>query len=89
MSGWMVFGGTSVASPSLAGVVNLANHPSSSTTTANELSAMYTYWGSTLESSSATAAFRDITSGTAGRNKATTGWDFVTGLGSPLGTAGK
>ena len=76
---------SSVASPSLAGVVNLAHNPSSSTTTANELSAMYTYWGST----SGKTAFRDITSGTAGRNKATTGWDFVTGVGSPLGTAGK
>jgi hypothetical protein len=33
--------------------------------------------------------FRDITSGTAGGFNATTGWDFVTGVGSNQGLNGK
>ena len=79
MSGWMVFGGTSVSSPSLAGIVNSAGGNSSST--ANELSLIYGGLG--------TNAFRDITSGTAGSYNAQSGWDFVTGVGSNLGLSGK
>ena len=79
LSGWLVFGGTSVASPSLAGIVNLAGSFSSSTNT--ELTTIYTGLGS--------ANFRDILSGTAGSFRAAAGWDFVTGVGSNLGTAGK
>ena len=33
--------------------------------------------------------FRDITSGTAGRYSAATGWDFTTGAGSNQGLHGK
>ena len=40
LSGWLVFGGTSVSSPSLAGIVNLAGHFYSSST--SELTTMYT-----------------------------------------------
>jgi subtilase family serine protease len=82
MSGWMVFGGTSVASPSLAGIINLAGHFYASSN--DELSIMY----STFPSSYGTN-FRDITSGTAGKYSAKTGWDYVTGIGSSLGQAGK
>jgi subtilase family serine protease len=78
MSGWMVFGGTSVSSPSLAGIVNSAGGNSS---TANELALIYGGLGSD--------AFRDITSGTAGSYSAQVGWDFVTGVGSNLGLLGK
>ncbi|HEX8986148.1 MAG TPA: S53 family peptidase [Bryobacteraceae bacterium] len=77
-SGWMVFGGTSVSSPSLAGIVNSAG---GNTSTASELSLIYGGLGSN--------AFRDITSGTAGSYSAQPGWDFVTGVGSNLGLAGK
>lgn len=79
MSGWMVFGGTSVAAPSLAGVANLAGH--FYLNSAIELGNIY--------ATGDAADFRDITSGTAGKYQAKTGWDFVTGVGSPLGTAGK
>jgi len=78
-SGWMIFGGTSVSSPSLAGIVNLANsgQPSSNA----ELTRIYSNLG--------TSNFRDITSGRAGSFSAKTGWDFVTGVGSCLGLQGK
>ncbi|MFI5174740.1 MAG: peptidase S8/S53 subtilisin kexin sedolisin [Terriglobia bacterium] len=78
--GWLVFGGTSVASPSLAGIVNLAGHFSSNSN--GELTTMYT---DPLQSSD----FRDILSGTAGSFTAKAGWDFVTGIGSNKGTLGK
>ncbi|RDV00596.1 peptidase S8/S53 subtilisin kexin sedolisin [Trinickia dinghuensis] len=79
-SGWMVFGGTSVASPSLAGIVNSAGkfHPSST----SELTTIYGNLGNALD-------FRDITSGKAGSNRAGPGWDFVTGVGSDQGLNGK
>lgn len=78
MSGWMVFGGTSVSSPSLAGIVNSAGGKSSTTA---ELGLIYGGLDSTN--------FRDITSGTAGSYSAKAGWDFVTGVGSNLGLGGK
>ncbi|MDD5261813.1 MAG: hypothetical protein PHD76_08180 [Methylacidiphilales bacterium] len=78
-SGWMVFGGTSVSSPSLAGVVNLAGSIEPGTTA--ELNFIYGNLG--------TANFRDITSGSAGHFNAQADWDFVTGIGSPLGLNGK
>lgn len=84
-SGWMVFGGTSVAAPSLAGIVNLAG--GRATTTAHELATVY---GNLPATSARYAAdFRDIKSGRAGTFSAGTGWDFVTGMGSPLGLSGK
>ncbi len=84
-SGWLVFGGTSVASPSLSGIVNSAGSNTSSTA---ELSLLYLSVGNnglTINSSS----FRDILSGTAGSFSAATGWDFVTGIGSTIGLTGK
>jgi kumamolisin len=80
-SGWLVFGGTSVASPSLAGIVNLAGHVSRTSTSQTELTTIYSNLG--------TADFRDILSGTAGSFSAKAGWDFVTGVGSNQGTTGK
>jgi subtilase family serine protease len=78
--GWMVFGGTSVSSPSLAGIVNNAAHNSGS----GELTMVYSGFSSAYPKN-----FRDITSGNAGSNRAGTGWDFVTGIGSSLGLLGK
>lgn len=83
LSGWLVFGGTSVASPSLAGIVNLSGSKYNSSNT--ELSTVY----ATYNSSNYSLDFRDILSGTAGSFSAATGWDFVTGVGSNLGTSGK
>ncbi len=84
VSGWLVFGGTSVASPSLAGIVNLAGSKYSSTS--NELTTIYSCYST---ASCYASDFRDITSGTAGSFTATTGWDFVTGVGSDRGLAMK
>ncbi len=83
LSGWLVFGGTSVSSPSLAGIVNRAGNFHSSST--DELTTMYSspanwYTG---------GYFYDVTSGTAGSFSAGTGWDFVTGIGSSRGTGQK
>ena len=79
ISGWLIFGGTSVSSPAVAGIVNLAGHFYHSS--AIELSTMF--------SNLNTANFRDIVSGAAGSFNAKTGWDFATGIGSSLGVAGK
>lgn len=78
-STWLVFGGTSVSSPCWAGIANLAGSFSSGT--AAELTLIYANRG--------TANYRDIVSGRAGGNSCKAGWDFVTGVGSPLGLAGK
>ncbi len=85
LSGWLVFGGTSVSSPSLAGIVNLAGHFYSSTQ--QQLSTMYS---DTISPNSWNPTdFRDILSGKAGKNTAKAGWDFVTGIGSNQGLLGK
>jgi kumamolisin len=78
--GWLVFGGTSVSSPSLAGIVNLAGH--FATSTQSELTTIYA-------SRTNSADFRDITSGSAGSFSAGPGYDFVTGVGSDQGLNGK
>ena len=80
LSGWLIFGGTSVSSPSLAGIVNLAGHFRSSST--SELNLIYANRANAND-------FRDITSGTAGSFSAHRGWDFVTGVGSNQGLSGK
>jgi subtilase family serine protease len=84
-SGWLVFGGTSVASPSLAGIVNSAG---SNTSSAAELSLLYQSVGNNGSAING-ANFRDILSGTAGSFSATAGWDFVTGIGSTNTLSGK
>lgn len=74
-SEWMVFGGTSVSTPCMAAMVNLASVKYTSTTTF--LQAIY--------STAAQPNFRDITVGSNGF-PCLPGWDFVTGLGAPKGT---
>jgi len=82
--GWWIVGGTSLATPSVAGVLNLAATASTgfAASTAIEQSRIYGNLGNA-------SVFRDITSGTDGKYKCTVGWDFVTGLGSPVGLSGK
>jgi subtilase family serine protease len=84
VSGWLVFGGTSVSSPSLAGIVNLAGHLYLNTET--ELDTIYADYASPTHYP---RDFRDILSGTAGSYSAKQGWDFVTGVGSNQGLNGK
>ncbi len=78
---WITTGGTSLAAPALAGIINSAN--SGATSTTQELSVIYNgaiknyhnYW-------------TDITSGNNGY-PALKGYDFTTGLGVPRGYGGK
>jgi len=83
VGGWNIVGGTSVASPALAGIINLAG--SFYTSSNAELTAIYSKLG-------VAADFTDITTGYCGPYEgysAATGWDFCTGVGSDKGTAGK
>ncbi len=81
LSGWLVFGGTSVATPLCAGIANVSGSRYSSSYQA--LTSIYN-----LAVTSPGVDFRDITSGTAGSFSCLIGWDFVSGNGSPLGTVG-
>jgi kumamolisin len=85
--GWMIFGGTSVAAPSLAGIINTAatSRRIFAGSTAAELTTIYNQ----LNGTAYPTEFRDISQGKAGQNRATARWDFVTGVGSPLGLNGK
>ncbi|MGH9520275.1 MAG: S53 family peptidase, partial [Terriglobales bacterium] len=81
-AGWFVVGGTSVASPSLAGIVNAAHSGASSSVA--ELAIIYAGLG--------TSNFRDLAyanCGPYGGFPAAPGWDFCTGVGSVLGLSGK
>jgi len=88
LSGWMIFGGTSVSVQALAGIVNSADQFKSDTPT--ELSDIYDCYdnGSCYE-----GAFRDITTGSAGHGRnavhAQSGWDFITGVGTPVTLSSK
>lgn len=73
--GWWKFGGTSVGAPQWSALIAIADQGR----------------GSSLGSSGTLAAlyadktdFHDITSGIAGKNRAGTGYDLVTGMGSPF-----
>ncbi len=91
--GWWVFGGTSVSSPSLAGIVNLAAFSAGgkfAASSAAELGSIYSNLGKSSPTPSGSAYdFRDILSGSAGRYSCRSGWDFVTGVGSDWGLLGK
>jgi|SRR6516162_1368450 kumamolisin len=81
--GWCIVGGTSVAAPVWAGIVNAAGRFSASSQV--ELSTIYANLGNAAD-------FTDIAQGSCGPNQgylAGTGWDFCTGAGSAFGTLGK
>jgi subtilase family serine protease len=90
-TGLMIFGGTSVSAPSLAGIVNSASASVSgfATDTYSELGRLYSNLPGSGNGPYAYGNFRDVTSGRAGKNNSAVGWDFVTGIGSSLGLAGK
>jgi len=84
---WYVFGGTSVASPSWAGIVNAAGHFAASSTA--ELTTIYAAYAS---ATNYPADYNDITYGLCGfydGNIAVSKWDPCTGIGSPKGYVGK
>ena len=79
--GWFVVGGTSLASPLVAGIVNLAGHFANSSQAEN--STIYL---------SGSAGFNDITDGDCdvySSREASTGFDLCSGNGSPKGVSGK
>ncbi len=81
--GWIVLGGTSVASPVAASIVNDAGTFNRSTVA--ELTEIYANLGNA-------SAFTDITKGPCGNNllgRATIGYDVCTGIGAPISGAGK
>lgn len=80
--GWCTVGGTSVASPLLAGITNAAGnfHPSSP----SDLQTTYGYY---MNPGVYRYYFFDITSGSNG-SSAKQGWDECTGLGSPRHPSG-
>src|SRR6266567_5365484 len=81
--GWCIVGGTSVAAPVWAGIVNSANK--FNTSSQAELTAVYSNLGKTSD-------FTDIIQGVCGPNQGyltVTGWDFCTGVGSNFCYSGK
>ena len=81
--GWFIVGGTSLASPALAGIVNAAGSKLSSSNA--ELSLIYNNLAITTD-------FNDINSGFCGPTagfSAKLGWDLCTGIGSVKGKIGK
>lgn len=79
-SGWMVFGGTSVSSPCMAGMLNAAesNGATKWTSTSAFLAHLYSQFTSTTD------PYRDILSGSNGF-AAAAGYDWATGIGAPTG----
>jgi subtilase family serine protease len=80
--GWIPAGGTSVAAPSVAGIVNAAGHFEASSAAENAL----------LYKDVGTSVLRDVTYGDCGLyigDFAVPGWDFCTGVGTPLTHSGK
>jgi|GEM_PF-1078092 len=78
-SGWLVVGGTSAGAPQWAGIFAIVNQGRGAKAIANAASDLYALDTTTYYSTD----FYDVTSGSAGRYKAGTGYDLVTGLGSP------
>lgn len=74
---WMVFGGTSVSAPCVAGMSNVTGSVGANTT--DFLTQLYANY------SSGAPHFRDITSGGTPSFQCGPGWDFVTGVGVPAG----
>ncbi len=95
LSGWLVFGGTSVAAPSLSGIVNDAgafyggwDDGNNNASVQNNLYENYNNISSGGQVCSYTSPFYDITTGSAGSYPATACWDFASGIGSDRGLTG-
>jgi kumamolisin len=83
--GWFGAGGTSLSAHIFGAMVNLAGtfRRDFANSTAEELISMY--HSMRIPVTASRNRRRDITFGSAGQFKATTGWDPVSGLGAPLG----
>jgi len=90
-SNWWIVGGTSVAAPTITGIINASETKSGvwAASSTAELTALY----KDLATSTTYAAdFTDVTYGACNvysGSFSATGWDLCTGLGTPLGLAGK
>lgn len=81
-SGWFVIGGTSVGAPSWAAMIALADQGRTAPLSNSDvMTQMYNLTGTT-GSTGYTTNFHDVTNGSNG-NSALTGYDLVTGIGSP------
>ena len=75
-SGWLVIGGTSLSAPVVAAMINVAKNQA--TNSQQELTRIYKNAGDSNK-------FRDIITGNVpGAYSAGSGYDFITGIGSPL-----
>jgi subtilase family serine protease len=83
MKGWMVFGGTSVATPCLSGMLNASG--AAFTTTSAFLANLYSLYLAGF-TGNGPVEFRDITTGSNGF-PARAGWDYCTGVGAPIAPA--
>jgi kumamolisin len=84
---WYVFGGTSVSSPTWAGIVNRAGH--FATSSVAELTTIYNAYAN---ATTYAADYNDITTGFCSfydANLAVAKWDLCTGVGSPKTYVGK
>lgn len=96
LGGWSPVGGTSLASPSLAGIVNRAGNKLGSVflTSATGGADWFSTWENNLlyaQLATATAYkanFYDVKTGSNGVS-ATASWDYCTGVGTPRGLLGK
>ncbi len=80
--GWCEVGGTSVSSPSLAGVLDTMLTANASVTAATDSTGLTAIYGLLGKST----YLRDITQGTCSAESAGTGYDLCTGVGVPVGT---
>lgn len=78
--GWIFEGNVGVAEAAWAGIINRAGRHANSS--ADELSLLYSSLGDA-------SVFNDITKGQAFGIFAKPGWDFLTGIGTPVGLKGK
>jgi hypothetical protein len=100
LSGWLVFGGTSVASPSLAGIINNSGAFDGGwdggSNTASVSNNLYSNYSADVSSSTnpsgcsykSATPFNDITSGSAGTYSSGGCWDFASGIGTLRGLNG-
>jgi kumamolisin len=80
---WYIVGGTSGSAPLWAGIINSAG--SFAASSQSQLTTLYANRANT-------SAFTDIAAGSCGPSQGyavVSGWDFCTGIGSPLGKTGK
>ena len=80
--GGYIVGGTSLACPCIAGIVNARQ--SNAASSQAELTNLYNNY----KSANYLNLFHDITTGTAGSFSSFSGWDFTTGVGTPKGNGG-